>query len=69
MQLYSGADHFGNVINRGIIKRGCNLLAVVKHALTSQKCLITVNVLINEGRGGRGVVELARQTWNIFGTS
>jgi hypothetical protein len=24
MQLHTGADHFGNVIKRGIIKRGCS---------------------------------------------
>jgi hypothetical protein len=24
MQLHSGADHFGNEMNRGIMKRGCS---------------------------------------------
>jgi hypothetical protein len=24
MQLHTGAEHFGNVANRGILKRGCS---------------------------------------------
>ncbi len=30
MQLHTGSEHFGNVIIRGIAKRGCSYEAVVK---------------------------------------